>query len=76
MASDSPLVLVSGGLGWLGRRLVESVLLGLPDHEALRTPRADTRVRVLALPGQDPAPFAGLDGARYEVAGGGVRRAG
>ncbi len=57
---DSPLVLVSGGLGWLGRRLVESVLLGLPDHDVLRTPASGTRVRVLALPGQDPAPLAGL----------------
>ena len=74
MASDSPLVLVSGGLGWLGRRLVESVLLGLPDHEALRTPRADTRVRVLALPGQDPAPFAGF-ADRVTVVEGDVRSA-
>jgi len=28
------------------------------------------------LTGADPAPFEGLEGARYEVAGGGVRRAG
>ena len=46
-------ILVTGALGWLGSRLVETLISGLPDHEALASPRADLRLRCLALPGQD-----------------------
>jgi len=51
--SQSNQVLVTGAFGWLGSRLVEALLAGLPDHESLAEPQADLRLRCLALPGQD-----------------------
>lgn len=45
-------VIVTGAMGWLGQRLVETLVHGLPDHPALRRP-ARLRVRALVLPGQD-----------------------
>lgn len=55
-------IIVTGALGWLGRRLVETLVHGLADHEALRTPRGDLRVRALILPGQDPTPLKKISG--------------
>jgi nucleoside-diphosphate-sugar epimerase len=46
-------VLVTGALGWLGSRLIECLVKGLPDHDVLRAPPGDLRVRCLVLPGQD-----------------------
>jgi nucleoside-diphosphate-sugar epimerase len=57
MELPSNKILVTGALGWLGSRLVESLVRGLPGHEALGAPRADLQVRCLILPGQDPAPL-------------------
>lgn len=48
-------VVVTGALGWLGISLVQSLIKGLAEHEALREPRPDLRVRCLILPGQDAA---------------------
>ncbi len=48
-------VLVTGARGWLGTRLVQALVSGLPDHEALKEPHAHLRVRCLILPGQDAA---------------------
>jgi nucleoside-diphosphate-sugar epimerase len=53
-------VLVTGALGWLGSRLVESLVKGLPDHDALKMPRGDLRLRCLVLPGQDGGPLRKL----------------
>ncbi|MBA4136012.1 MAG: hypothetical protein C0518_01695 [Opitutus sp.] len=46
-------LIVTGALGWLGQRLVESIVHGLPDHPALRLPAAASHVRAFVLPGQD-----------------------
>ena len=53
--APSSQVLVTGALGWLGSRLVETLVSGLPDHDALAQPRPDLRLRCLVLPGQDAA---------------------
>jgi len=53
MSMQTNLVLMTGAAGWLGSRLVESLVRGLPDHETFREPQSDLRLRVLALPGQD-----------------------
>lgn len=65
-------IIVTGALGWLGRRLVETLVHGLADHDALRTPRRDLRVRALTLPGQDPAALRKISD-RIEIVEGDVR---
>jgi len=52
--------LVTGAAGWLGSRLVESLVRGLSDHEALATPQATLRVRCLLLPRQESAVLTKL----------------
>ena len=74
MNFHSPDVIVTGALGWLGRRLVETLVHGLADHDALRVPRADLRMRALILPGQDPAPLRAIS-PRIEIVVGDVRSA-
>ena len=65
-------VLVTGALGWLGSRLVETLVSGLRDHPELRNPRPDLMIRCLVLPGQDPAPLKKLSD-RIEVLAGDIR---
>jgi nucleoside-diphosphate-sugar epimerase len=72
MNEPSDLVIVTGALGWLGRRLVEALVQGLPDHDALRKPRPGIRVRALVLPGQDPGVLRALSD-RVEVVVGDIR---
>src|SRR4051812_21646435 len=54
MSSGNNLVLVTGALGWLGSSLMEALVRGVPEHEMLREPRTDLRVRCLVLPEQNP----------------------
>ena len=61
--------IVTGALGWLGINLVEALVNGLPEHDALREPRRDLRVRCLVLPGQDPAPLRRISDRLELVAG-------
>jgi len=56
---ETSLVLVTGAAGWLGSRLVESLVRGLPEHDELKF-RAAVRLRVLLLPGQDPTALKQL----------------
>jgi nucleoside-diphosphate-sugar epimerase len=67
-------VIVTGALGWLGISLVEALVKGLADHEALKTPRADLRIRCLILPGQDGAALKKISD-RIEVVTGDIRNA-
>lgn len=72
--NQTNLVLVTGAAGWLGSRLVGSLVRGLPEHEVLREPKKDLRIRVLLLPGQDSAGFRKLSD-RIEVVHGDIRSA-
>lgn len=74
MNLQTQLVLVTGAAGWLGSRLVESLVRGLPEHDALKQPPADLRIRVLLLPGQDAGPLSKLSD-RIAVVTGDIRRA-
>ena len=53
-------ILVTGSPGWLGTRLVEALIRGLPNDETLKEPRSDSNIRCLILPGQDPSPLRKL----------------
>jgi nucleoside-diphosphate-sugar epimerase len=74
MNLNTHLVLVTGAAGWLGSRLVESLLRGLPEHEALREPQKDLHIRALLLPGQDATPLRNLSD-RIEIITGDIRNA-
>lgn len=75
MNLNTNLVLVTGAAGWLGSRLVESLVRGLPEHESLRGPQPDLRIRALLLPGQDDATLRKLSD-RVEIVTGDIRNAG
>ncbi len=74
MNLQTHLVLVTGAAGWLGSRLVESLGRGLPEHEELKAPAANLRVRIMLLPGQDAAPLKKISD-RIEVMAGDIRNA-
>ncbi len=67
-------VIVTGALGWLGISLVQALVKGVPEHDALRTPRGDLRIRCLVLPGQDATPLQKISD-RVEVVTGDVSNA-
>ena len=67
-------VIVTGALGWLGISLVQALVKGLADHDALKIPRGDLKIRCLILPGQDAASLRKLSD-RIEVVTGDVRNA-
>jgi nucleoside-diphosphate-sugar epimerase len=68
MTTDLPLALVTGAPGWLGTRLVATLVKGLPDVPALAGPTG-RRVRCLVLRGSDVAGLKAL-GDRIEIAEG------
>jgi nucleoside-diphosphate-sugar epimerase len=59
-------------MGWLGSRLVETLLEGLPDHPELKEPQRDLRIRCLVLPGQDGVALRKLSD-RVEIVTGDIR---
>ncbi|HXF10350.1 MAG TPA: NAD-dependent epimerase/dehydratase family protein, partial [Desulfuromonadaceae bacterium] len=69
-----PKVLVTGALGWLGSRLVEIALRGLPEHPLLQAPFPGAQIRCLVLPGQDADALRKLSD-RIEVITGDLRDA-
>lgn len=66
------LVLVTGAAGWLGSRLLESLVHGLPEHDELKSPAPGLRLRIMLLPGQDAARLQALSD-RIEVVTGDIR---
>ncbi len=72
MKLPTDLVLVTGAAGWLGSRLVESLVHGLAEHDALRHPQTGLRIRCLLLPGQDAGPLKTLS-ASIEILTGDLR---
>ena len=64
------LAIVTGAPGWLGTRLVETLLNGLPDVERLKAPLFD-RVRVLSRSGTDASRLRSF--GRVEVFEGDLR---
>jgi nucleoside-diphosphate-sugar epimerase len=69
MKGDS-LALVTGAPGWLGTRLVEVLVRGLPDVPALAAP-SGRRVRCLVLRGADATPLKKM-GPGVEIAEGDI----
>lgn len=67
-------VLVTGAAGWLGRGLLNALVGGLPDVEALSAPQPDLRIRALELPSVDTTPIETLSD-RIEVVKGDLRDA-
>ncbi len=65
------MALVTGAAGWLGGRLVESLVHGLPDCAALDGGKSQLRVRCLVLPHEQTSHLEAL-GDRVEVVRGDV----
>ena len=65
-------VLAWGAPGWLGSRLVEVLLKGLPDVPAVARPEPGIAIRCLIAEGIDPGPLAQLS-SRTEFVTGDVR---
>lgn len=63
---------VTGATGWLGRRLVDVLVNGLPDDPRFCQPEERLRVRCLVQPGEDATKLRALSD-RVEVVEGDVR---
>lgn len=72
MELGTNLALVTGAAGWLGSRLVETLVNGSPDWQW--TPDPQLRVRCLALPNEDASLIERL-GDRVEIIRGDIMRA-
>jgi nucleoside-diphosphate-sugar epimerase len=66
-------VLVTGAAGWLGGRLVDLLLHGVPDWPPLLSPERDLRVRCLVLPSDDCSRLEKL-GDRVEIVSGDITK--
>ena len=66
-------LVVTGAAGWLGQRLVDTLVHGLPDHPALATADPNARIRALALPGSDTSGLRALSD-RVQVVEGDLTR--
>ena len=73
MSTEQNMAIVTGAAGWLGQRLVRSLVLGL-DRVAGFGP-SERRVRTLVLPGTDASGLRAI-GANVEVVEGNVSDAG
>src|SRR5262245_2277100 len=73
MELGTNLALVTGGAGWLGSRLVETLLRGSPDWGWLGEPNPRLRVRCL-VPPQEDTRLIDPRGDRVEVVRGDITR--
>jgi len=73
MKLDAPDVVVTGAGGWLGRRLVDTLVHGLADHPALAEADGAIRIRAFDLPGADVGRLRALS-ERIEPVEGDLRR--
>jgi nucleoside-diphosphate-sugar epimerase len=71
MSFAAPLALVTGAPGWLGTRLVETLLEGLSDVASLAKPWGNRRVRCLVQPGINASPLRTF-GDRVELVEGDI----
>ena len=62
----APVALVTGAPGWLGTRLVETLVRGLPEVPSLATPLGERHVRCLVLRGSDTAALRKI-GPKVEI---------
>ena len=60
MTHSSPLAIVTGAPGWLGTRLVETLVTGMSEVPGLEAPLGERRVRCLCLPGSDTSSLSKL----------------
>lgn len=60
MTASAPLAIVTGAPGWLGTRLVETLVTGMSEVPGLEQPLGERRVRCLCLPGSDTKSLAKL----------------
>jgi nucleoside-diphosphate-sugar epimerase len=72
MDFGTDLVLVTGAVGWLGFSLVNALVNGLEDCDALSQPQKNLRIRCLILPGQDDSILRKISD-RIEVVVGDLR---
>jgi nucleoside-diphosphate-sugar epimerase len=66
MTASAPLAIVTGAPGWLGTRLVETLVTGMSEVPGLEQPLGERRVRCLCLPGSDTSALSKLS-ARVEI---------
>lgn len=55
------LTLITGAPGWLGTRLVQVLLHGLPDVPTLADPEPSRHIRCLVMPGVDASALTAMD---------------
>lgn len=58
--TTQPLALVTGAPGWLGSRLIETLVTGLPDVPSLARGNPERPIRSLVLPGQPVAELRAM----------------
>jgi len=73
MELGTTLALVTGAAGWLGSRLVETLIHGSPEWQGMAPPNSQLHVRCLALPSEDASLIDRL-GDRVEIIRGDVTR--
>lgn len=64
-----PFALITGAPGWLGTRLIETLIRGLPDVPAFSAGSPDRPIRALVLPGQSAAELESLGGNLNRIEG-------
>jgi nucleoside-diphosphate-sugar epimerase len=58
------LTLITGAPGWIGTRLVQAFVQGMPDAPALAEPGHSRQIRCLVMPGVDVSALGALDGVQ------------